>query len=818
MHIVRLALILIFIALYSMACSNTEVQDQPGIDGDLDVDTVSEVEEAVEDGDLEIDGIEDVDLIDNKDQEGDAEVDGDGIEDVELDIVDPEEELEGDIVEQEITDGDLEDDGVEAEVVEDDTETTDTEVIESDVVDGDVENVDIIDDEIVDGDIIEDDTEIVDGDDDMIEDDVEIVDGDVDTDPEIVCTCSTTDACCDGCNPINQGGECNDGNLCTLEDFCSDGVCMPGNERPCFALDQCQDAACNPNSGACETFNKDDGTACNDSDMCTQSDTCQSGVCTGADPVQCQPSDQCKQSACNSGSGQCEESNVADNTPCDDADMCTQVDVCMRGICQGGDPIECIALDQCHQAGVCDAQTGQCSNPVVQDNTPCDDGNAQTGADECIAGVCTGIPCDCSAVNECCDGCFIVNEGGMCSDGNLCTLEDYCSAGACIPGNERPCFALDQCQDADCNPNTGACETFDKDDGTDCDDGNLCTRSDACESGVCMGRNPVECLPSDQCKQAACNAATGQCEERNLNDDTPCNDLDLCTQVDVCISGACEGTDPVECLAQDQCHLAGTCDSETGQCSNPQALDDTVCDDGNPATGNDRCVGGVCLGDNCECSGVNNCCDGCFIQNNGAACADEGLACTTDTCADGVCEHTLAAGYCLIGNACYMDSDDNPDNYCQYCDTVYSTELWRNKQNGIECDDSNLCSTRDRCSGGVCTGNDWVSCDPPQMCYQDGICQPDTGLCTYEPQADGTTCDDGNLCTQVDECSFGTCVGLDDVVCVPVAECYGSRVLRCGHWYLFAADADQHHPMQLQRNRGRHRTLLRWYLRRTGCS
>jgi len=50
-------------------------------------------------------------------------------------------------------------------------------------------------------------------------------------------------------------------------------------------------------------------------------------------------------------------------------------------------------------------------------------------------------------------------------------------------------------------------------DGTPCDDGNACTRTDVCQAGACVGGNPVDCVASDNCHAAACDPATGQCTQ-----------------------------------------------------------------------------------------------------------------------------------------------------------------------------------------------------------------------------------------------------------------------------------------------------------------
>jgi hypothetical protein len=112
--------------------------------------------------------------------------------------------------------------------------------------------------------------------------------------------------------------------------------------------------------------------------------------------------------------------------------------------------------------------------------------------------------------------------------------------------------ALDQCHDGGiCDHTTGVCSNPAKADGSTCNDGNACTRSDSCQAGVCIGANAVACIPLDQC------------------------------------------------------HIAGTCDPTTGACSNPTAAGGTFCNDGNACTQTDTCnSAGVCIGGNFAWSGV----------------------------------------------------------------------------------------------------------------------------------------------------------------------------------------------------------------------
>jgi hypothetical protein len=148
-----------------------------------------------------------------------------------------------------------------------------------------------------------------------------------------------------------------------------------------------------------------------------------------------------------------------------------------------------------------------------------------------------------------------------------------------------------------CNPRTGECSDPRAPTGTACDDGNACTRVDACQAGVCVGTDAVECPTPGQCyRPGVCDPATAQCSAPTRDDGARCDDGNACTQRDTCESGICVGGDPVICSRLDQCHDAGVCDPATGACSNPATADGTVCDDADACTSDDTCAAGTCLG------------------------------------------------------------------------------------------------------------------------------------------------------------------------------------------------------------------------------
>ena len=84
-------------------------------------------------------------------------------------------------------------------------------------------------------------------------------------------------------------------------------------------------------------------------------------------------------------------------------------------------------------------------------------------------------------------------------------------------------------------------------DGTPCDDGDKCTQVDRCAGGACAGGQPIVCEVQGECRAlGTCNPATGLCNSPPLPDDTACDDRSICTLTDACAGGECVGRDVVE--------------------------------------------------------------------------------------------------------------------------------------------------------------------------------------------------------------------------------------------------------------------------------
>ncbi len=116
----------------------------------------------------------------------------------------------------------------------------------------------------------------------------------------------------DGCGGLC--GACDDGNECTVGDACEEGVCVGPDEKDCNDGDVCTDDSCDPDQGCVQVFNTD---PCDDLNMCTENDTCAGGVCMPGSSVVCDDGDVCTDDSCDPDSG-CV--NLFNTTPCDDVD------------------------------------------------------------------------------------------------------------------------------------------------------------------------------------------------------------------------------------------------------------------------------------------------------------------------------------------------------------------------------------------------------------------------------------------------------------------------------------------------------------------
>jgi len=196
---------------------------------------------------------------------------------------------------------------------------------------------------------------------------------------------------CDVLTPVADDTPCNDSDACNVGEACQSGTCTGGSAPDCStAGDQCNTASCDSggDEGNCDTLTPvADDTPCNDSDACNIGEACQSGTCTGGSAPDCSTAgDQCNSASCDSGGtdGNCDtKTPVADATPCDDEDACTENESCESGTCTGGTQVDCTDDYSC-TTDTCDPTTGCANEPS---DAACNDGN-----------VCTADTCDPDAV------------------------------------------------------------------------------------------------------------------------------------------------------------------------------------------------------------------------------------------------------------------------------------------------------------------------------------------------------------------------------------------------------------------------------------
>jgi hypothetical protein len=148
--------------------------------------------------------------------------------------------------------------------------------------------------------------------------------------------CATTGATRGTCGTAALASPCQS-NLCLEGSICDEtGACIGGVLKSCAgAGDACRQASvCDPETGLCANPPRPDGTVCDDGNACTAASSCAGGVCSGPVTVTCPAPALCKlPGTCNPATGACSYPNVADDTTCDDGNLCTSGERCQAGAC-----------------------------------------------------------------------------------------------------------------------------------------------------------------------------------------------------------------------------------------------------------------------------------------------------------------------------------------------------------------------------------------------------------------------------------------------------------------------------------------------------
>ena len=418
-------------------------------------------------------------------------------------------------------------------------------------------------------------------------------------------------ACVNGsCTTVagNNGAPCEDGDLCTVGDTCQSGVCKPGSVKVCGASnDPCAILVCDPTTGECVPQAANAGAVCREA----QGECDLPAFCTGTS-TGC-PDNPLKEAGtvCREAAGPCDvpEFCTGDSNQCPENEFLPAGTVCLE------------AQGPCAGPSLCSGDGAQCpENPLLPDTTVCRE----------AAG-----PCD---VPEFCTG-----------DSNQCPENEFLPASTVCREAEGECDVA-----ATCTGNGAQCpDNGFKADGVPCDnDNDLCTL-DTCQNGVCRGGQQKTCPAStDPCKVNVCNPATGDCVTLNAPNGIPCEDGDLCTVGDTCQNGTCQAGSPKTCPASTDPCKVNVCVPATGLCVAQNGPNGVPCNDNNLCTVGDTCQNGTCQGGTrktcpagqtcvpatgvCQCTtGVtcgNLCCSG-----------NQGTCCPTGTRRAGQCRSNLSA-------------------------------------------------------------------------------------------------------------------------------------------------------------------------------
>lgn len=357
----------------------------------------------------------------------------------------------------------------------------------------------------------------------------------------------------------------------------------------------------------------------------------------------------------------------------------------------------------------------------------------------------------------------LCHEELPCPEGFACSNEGTCRHGCTV---NTDCIAGEEvCVSGACTPigqrgDAGPGDARSQGDAGDGDAGEADAGTQIeCECGPAP---QDECVANDTVFRSY--ADTPECDETTGACDFPYMEMPCPSCAATCLA-PCQGVTCDE--TNGGCHLGGFCMPQgPGQppvCVYQDAPDDTVCV--SPMGRPGRCTAGECF----ECRTGSDC--------------DDGNPCTADVCdtASGICSYAPSSGACDDGDGCTLNdvcvngtcvgmdpkdcSTGAPECYkpSGTCDPSTGACVYQESNPGTSCDDGNACTQVDGCQAGTCVGDAPVTCSsPPGQCYEAaGTCNPNNGGCSYPPSPSTRTCDDGDACTYSDRCNgSGGCSGI----------------------------------------------------------
>ena len=556
--------------------------------------------------------------------------------------------------------------------------------------------------------------------------------------------CDVAESCDGVSNDCPGDGFASGGTQCRA----SAGACDPAETcsgtGPSCPGDAKSTAQCRASAGACDLAESCDGV----------SNDC---------PADAKSSAQCRASA-----GACDVAEscdgVGNDCPADaksTAECRAAADVCDVAEACDGVGNDCPADAFASSATVCRASAGACD---VADN--CSGTGAACPADAKSSAECRAAADVCD-VAEACDG--VGNDcpaDGFASSATVCRV----SAGACdvvdnCSGSGAACPA-DAKSSAECRAAADVCDVAEACDGVgnDCPADGFASSATVCRVSAgacdvadnCSGTGAA--CPTDVKSSAECRAAADVCDVAEACDgvgnDCPADGFASSATVCRASAGACD--------VADNCTGTGAaCPADAKSSAECRAAVD-VCDVAETCDGiDDDCpADGFALGTQ-ECRASAGACD---VAEN---CTGAGAACPADAKSSAECR--AAVDVCDVAETCDGVDDDCPADAFEPVTTECRAT-------------ADVCDVAETCSGtdAACPADAFEpattecraavgQCDVAEACTGTGAACPGDA---FEP--DGTACDDTDVCTDLDECTSGVCVGdpatCGDGVLLPLCE------------------------------------------------
>ncbi len=551
--------------------------------------------------------------------------------------------------------------------------------------------------------------------------------------------CVTSESCAPGViTQICTPGE-------TSSDGCGGGVC--GGVKTCNAQgtgwSSCSYSSTNGNT--CDSTQYGSYPSCNFPNTCSETApsvsrtvteyTCSSGSCA---PNSYNQTQSCNRSVPPGQS--CGTVTYGEWSEC--------VNNSSNSCAQSGTHTRTVTSPVCTNGG-CDnsvsTETGTC--PLNTNGNSCTDNNNCSVNDACSNGSCVGTPApvnggwgawsnwDCpnwdsiACVNNqqsrtctrsrTCDNPSPSCSGAQCPGGNSAAFDSTTqtqSCGECIPNSTSSCGGSGVCEGSKTcrlDGTWGSCSFPGA--NVSCSDGNSCSVNDACNgSGFCSGTpttlnggwsgwsNWSACVSGQRTRTRTCTNPTPACGGAS------CQGSSVETEnCGVCTSGqtrACGGS-------SGQCQGVETCNSSgqwSGSC-NYSSSNNSACNDGNVCTNNDRCSNGTCAG-----TGTSNV--GTWSSwSNWSSCLS-GVQTRTRTCqgSNNVCGSPVCSGPSVETMDCQCTPGETSQQgcgsgVCAGIKTCQANSTWgacnSSGSNGAVCNDSNSCTSNDRCNNGICAGS-----------------------------------------------------------------------------------------------------------------